>query len=767
MMQTQNKAEAQRFLSAIDPNTDQFTWQTFPDGGKDTKLTRILHGSLDELYDKLVKLNELGAGIFITINETNLKGRKTQNIIRVRAVFCDLDGSPLTPALEYGFNPHMIVESSLKKWHVYWLVKDVALEQFSTLQTILAQRYNSDPKVTDLPRVMRVPGFFHQKDGGRFLTHIVNIENIPSYSANDILPDYAIDKGEGGTADDLIDDDTRTATAEGRLNTAALANLAAWVLAIFPNAKFQRGTGAYRIDSKTASEMSEARAEYGELEEDLSIHPEGIVDEGIKDMGDKRQGKRTPIDIIVEYGKQDYAAAKAWLRTRLGIDEAVEREDFSTDDFYAYMEMPNSYIYTPTGAIWPAINVNFRVAAIPVRGGKKIKANVWIAQNRHVEQMTWAPGHPQLIADKQIIDGGWIDHKGANCYNEYRPPILQPGTAALATPWVDHCFKVFNKEDATHIIRWLACRVQYPHIKINHALVLGSEDHGIGKDTLLEPIKHAVGPWNFKEISATQMDSAFNSYLQASILRINEVRDLGEMNRVQFYNHTKNILAAPPDVLRVNEKYIKEHYIFNCVGVLMTTNYKTNGLYLPLEDRRHYVGWSERKREDFTEQYWSNLWNWYYSGGNSHVIAYLLELDISDFDPKAPPARTAAFYAIVDSNQPQENSELFDLLDGMTQPNVITLQLLKERAVEQNFAGEVIDWLSERKNVRLIPQRLEKCGYVSLRNPDNKQGLWMINKSRHTVYIRREVFNSDKDAYSAIAVFIKGEEARIGSMARH
>jgi hypothetical protein len=199
----------------------------------------------------------------------------------------------------------------------------------------------------------------------------------------------------------------------------------------------------------------------------------------------------------------------------------------------------------------------------------------------------------------------------------------------------------------------------------------------------------------------------------------------------------------------------------------MTTNYKTNGLYLPLEDRRHYVGWSERKREDFTEQYWSNLWNWYYSGGNSHVIAYLLELDISDFDPKAPPARTAAFYAIVDSNQPQENSELFDLLDGMTQPNVITLQLLKERAVEQNFAGEVIDWLSERKNVRLIPQRLEKCGYVSLRNPDNKQGLWMINKSRHTVYIRREVFNSDKDAYSAIAVFIKGEEARIGSMARH
>ena len=64
-----------------------------------------------------------------------------------------------------------------------------------------------------------------------------------------------------------------------------------------------------------------------------------------------------------------------------------------------------------------------------------------------------------------------------------------------AEPWIDHVRKVFP-DDADHIIRWLAHRVQRPQEKINHALVLGGAQ-GIGKDTLLEPVKHAVGPWNF------------------------------------------------------------------------------------------------------------------------------------------------------------------------------------------------------------------------------------------------------------------------------
>jgi hypothetical protein len=42
-----------------------------------------------------------------------------------------------------------------------------------------------------------------------------------------------------------------------------------------------------------------------------------------------------------------------------------------------------------------------------------------------------------------------------------------------------------------HIILWLAHRVQRPHETISHALVLGGKQ-GIVKDSMLEPIKHAI-----------------------------------------------------------------------------------------------------------------------------------------------------------------------------------------------------------------------------------------------------------------------------------
>jgi hypothetical protein len=42
-------------------------------------------------------LNREGAGVFVTVNETDLKGRTAKNITSVRAVFVDLDGAPLEP----------------------------------------------------------------------------------------------------------------------------------------------------------------------------------------------------------------------------------------------------------------------------------------------------------------------------------------------------------------------------------------------------------------------------------------------------------------------------------------------------------------------------------------------------------------------------------------------------------------------------------------------------------------------------------------------
>jgi hypothetical protein len=424
----------------------------------------------------------------------------------------------------------------------------------------------------------------------------------------------------------------------------------------------------------------------------------------------------------------------ASLRDDKGADEGV-----TLGDFHAYMPMHN-YIFAPTREPWPASSVNSRIPPIPVVGKdgrpvidqgkpKQISAAAWLDRHRPVEQMTWAPGSRMLIPDRLISDGGWIKRKGVTTFNLYRPPIIVPGTAAKAEPWIDHVREVYGA-DAEHIIRWLAHRVQRPQEKINHALVLGGSQ-GIGKDTLLEPVKQAVGPWNFFEVSPQQVLGRFNGFLKSVILRVSEARDLGDVDRFAFYDHMKVYTAAPPDVLRVDEKHLREHYILNCTGVIITSNHKTDGIHLPDDDRRHFVAWSDLAKEDFSEAYWNTLWGWYGSGGDRHVAAYLTGLDLSVFDPKAPPPKTPAFWEIADANRGPEDAELADVLDALGEPDAVTLASIANQAT-----GELGNWIKDPKNRRMIPNRLEKCGYVSVRNDGADDGLWKFDGRRQVVYAK-------------------------------
>ena len=392
-------------------------------------------------------------------------------------------------------------------------------------------------------------------------------------------------------------------------------------------------------------------------------------------------------------------------------------------DFQAYMPQHN-YIYVPTRELWPSTSVNARIPSVD----GKLKASTWLDQNRAIAQMTWAPGEEMLIHGRLVSEGGWINKDGVTCFNLYRPPTIKPGEAGKAGPWIDHIHKVFG-DDAEHIIKWCAQRVQHPEVKINHALVLGSEKHGIGKDAALEPVKRSIGHWNFGDINPHQLLGQFNGFLKNVILRISEARDLGDISRYQFYDHTKAINAAPPDVLRIDEKHLREHSIQNCVGVIITTNYKSNGIYLPAEDRRHYVAWSNLSPEDFAAGYWNRLFKWYDEGGDGHVAAYLAGLDIAGWDPKAPPPKTQAFWDIVDANRAPEDSELADVLELLGNPKIVTL-----RQVINLASPEFASWLSDRKSWRILPHRFEQCGYVPVRNPDNKQGFWRIGGQRQVVY---------------------------------
>jgi hypothetical protein len=418
------------------------------------------------------------------------------------------------------------------------------------------------------------------------------------------------------------------------------------------------------------------------------------------------------------------------------------------EDFWAYLPA-HQYIFRPSRELWPASSVNARVTA------QTGKASDWLDTSRAVEQMTWAPGEPEIIRGRLVVNGGWIERPGCACYNLYQPPAETNGDPDQACRWVEHVHTVYPDE-AEHIIKWFAHRAQRPGEKVNHALVLGGMQ-GIGKDTMLEPVKHAVGAWNFADVSPAHLLGRFNGFVKSVILRVSEARDLGDVDRYGFYDHLKMYTAAPPDVLRCDEKHIREHAVMNVCGVIITTNHKSDGIYLPADDRRHYVAWSPLTRDAFTPAYWNELWHWYMSGGIGHVAAYLRNLDLSGFDAKAPPPKTAAFWDIVDANRAPEDAELADVLERLGNPAAITIQMLAGRA-DETFA----EWLRDRRNRRQVPHRLETAGYVPIRNDAASDGLWKVEGKRQAIYARNVL--SVRDRIDAATRLCRGGVSAVGEV---
>lgn len=173
--------QARAFLAALDEGADHFCFRIIrPD-----KVARNFNGPLEQLAPILARENAGGAGVYVVVNEG---GHDTASIRRVRAVFADNDtpGEPLAKVMGCGLEPHVTVETSPGKWHAYWLVDGLALDQFHGVQAAIAQAFDTDGSMGDLPQVMRLPGFHHTKGEPHPVRITYNAGTLP-YKAEAVL----------------------------------------------------------------------------------------------------------------------------------------------------------------------------------------------------------------------------------------------------------------------------------------------------------------------------------------------------------------------------------------------------------------------------------------------------------------------------------------------------------------------------------------------------------------------------------------------------
>jgi hypothetical protein len=166
--------QPRQFLKLLDPTAAGFTFQTFSDNksNKNPELTQIVQSPA---HKELLQLHAHGAGVYVTINETDGKGRKSENITRIRAVFQEdddgFDG-------EFPLAPSIINETSPGHFHRTWLIDgdwpadEQGRADFAAVMERMVESYGSDKNAKDISRVLRVPGFLHRK-GKPHLVRIV------------------------------------------------------------------------------------------------------------------------------------------------------------------------------------------------------------------------------------------------------------------------------------------------------------------------------------------------------------------------------------------------------------------------------------------------------------------------------------------------------------------------------------------------------------------------------------------------------------------
>ena len=295
----------------------------------------------------------------------------------------------------------------------------------------------------------------------------------------------------------------------------------------------------------------------------------------------------------------------------------------------------------------------------------KVEASICFDQNRQtmgakaLVGITYAAGETVLVArDGDLYGNRWRDA---------RPDVSGVAVSeSTIAPWLDHCRALVPEPaELEHLLDIMACKVQNPQVKINHAVLHGG-DEGSGKDTMWAPFIWAVCGSHLKNrgiMDNNSINSQWGYQLESEILLINELKEPDAAARRQLANQLKPIIAAPPEMLPINRKGLHPYQMANRLFVLAFSNDPVP-ISLASQDRRWFCVWSAAARMDAKVA--QVLWAWYRKGGFESIAAWLHARDVTKFNPAAAPAMTEFKANLVEHGMSMAESYLVEMLKSRT-----------------------------------------------------------------------------------------------------
>lgn len=458
-----------------------------------------------------------------------------------------------------------------------------------------------------------------------------------------------------------------------RLNSLGMERLDAWVPALLPAAKMLGGR--WRVSSKALGRK---------LQEDLSLHPDGIFDFGT-------ERGMTPIDVVVEFGGKSAKEALHWLAAQLGValQGPPRREPPPAGlaeepaHFAEHSPPPSDDIppHTPSegeGAEatakpprpkakkkgekepnWDRVNRlcdNFaliygtdtawdeetrrvvKVATMRLAFGND-EVRIWLGSPRRrmilVENLVFEPGHD--VPDHQINMWDGFEVEPLPCDAAEVAPMLRllRHLCAISAPTADEVEQVVE-----WVLRWCALPLQKPGTKMQTALVFHGPQ-GTGKNLFFDCWRDMFGRHGIT-VGQTELEDKFNDWLSGKLAIVGDE----VVSRQEMY-HNKNrlkLVVTQETKFPIRAMQQSVRWESNHANVVFLSN-ESQPLALEERDRRYMVVYTPTADEpDLYEDVAAFLAD----DGMAKWMHYLMSYPLDGFNRHTKPLMTEAKAALIE-----------------------------------------------------------------------------------------------------------------------
>lgn len=257
---------------------------------------------------------------------------------------------------------------------------------------------------------------------------------------------------------------------------------------------------------------------------------------------------------------------------------------------------------------------------------KASAAPMWLKwpMRRAVDKVSYLPGAERFA-----------EQDGVTYFNQWKGWGVEPRKGNIK-PWltlIDFLFQGAEKGVKEWFLDWCAYPIQFPGTKLFSAVIMYGRMTGTGKTLVGYTLARIYGQ-NFIKIKSKDLYDTWwaenRQFVLGDEISGSDKRAEADMMKAMITQEEINI----------NIKYIPQFSIPDCVNYYLTSNH-ADALFLEDEDRRFFV--HEVLGAPLPDDFYKAYDKWLKKdGGAAALMQWLMDRDLSNFNPKAMALRTSA-----------------------------------------------------------------------------------------------------------------------------